>query len=126
MILDNADDLSVFFNTSRGRQPSEVDGTLPAAEFLSDFLPQSHNGSILVTSRNWDAAFRLTGSHADIIKVEPMDKSRALALLQKKLGSFPDEEDALKLLQSLDYIPLAITQAAAYIKQRAPRSTVST
>jgi tetratricopeptide (TPR) repeat protein len=126
MILDNADDASVFFNSAKGRQPSKADGSLQETEYLSDFLPQSQNGSILITSRDRDTAFRLTGNYTDIIKVEPMDKHHALALLQKKLDSSPDEDDALKLLQNLDYIPLAITQAAAYIKQRAPRTTVST
>ena len=54
-----------------------------------------------------------------------MDKDDALALLQKKLSFDADEHNAIKLLQALDYMPLAITQAAAYIEQRAPRMTIS-
>ena len=36
-----------------------------------------------------------------------------------------DENDAAELLRMLDYMSLAITQAAAYISQRAPRTTIS-
>src|SRR5690348_11232575 len=36
------------------------------------------------------------------------------------------QNDTVDLVQQLDYMPLAITQAAAYISQRAPRVTVST
>ena len=42
-----------------------------------------------------------------------MDESDALALLQKKLSFDADEENAVELLYALDYMPLAITQAAA-------------
>lgn len=54
-----------------------------------------------------------------------MDQGHALALLQKKLGTDLERDDEVELLQTLDYMPLAITQAAAYISQRAPRTTVS-
>ncbi|XTI88858.1 hypothetical protein V2W45_1238678, partial [Cenococcum geophilum] len=82
-------------------------------------------GSILITSRSRDVAYRLTGSHPYITEVKPMDEGDALALLQKKLSFDADEHNAIKLLQALDYMPLAITQAAAYIEQRAPRMTIS-
>ncbi len=68
-------------------------------------------------------ALRLAGSYKDIIAVELMNK--VLALLRKKLGSDFDEKYVAELAQSLDYMPLAITQAAAYISQRAPRYTVT-
>jgi len=55
-----------------------------------------------------------------------MDQAYALALLRNKLeGSFK-QDDAVALAEALDYMPLAITQAAAYISQRAPRATVLT
>ena len=54
-----------------------------------------------------------------------MDEDDALALLQKKLSFNASEYDAIELLQALDRMPLAITQAAAYIVQRAPRMTIS-
>ena len=54
-----------------------------------------------------------------------MDKSEALALLQKKLSFNASEYNAIKLFKALNYIPLAITQAAAYIKYRALRIIIS-
>lgn len=69
MIIDNADDLSVFSRRPDGREGVEdgVAGSESAA--LLDSLPQSQNGSILITSRSREAAFRLTGTYADIIRV---------------------------------------------------------
>ncbi|KAH8586899.1 P-loop containing nucleoside triphosphate hydrolase protein, partial [Bisporella sp. PMI_857] len=119
MIIDNADDLHVFFNQSVDYDLAQV------ARSLSDFVPQSLNGSIVITSRSRDVAYRFTGRDSDIIKVKPMDQDHALDLLHKKLLGNPSTTDAVELVQSLDYMPLAITQAAAYISQRAPRITIS-
>ena len=85
MILDNADDLSVFSDSRKGRIKPDIDDLVSEAVSLSTFLHQTLNGSILVTSRSEDAAWRLTGSHHDIIKVEPLDEGRALLLFEKKL-----------------------------------------
>jgi tetratricopeptide (TPR) repeat protein len=119
MIIDNADDLKVFFNQSVDHDLAQV------ARSLADFIPQSLNGSIVITSRSRDVAYRLTGKDSDIIKVEPMDQDHAIDLLYKKLSGNLDTTNAVELVQSLDYMPLAITQAAAYISQRASRITVS-
>jgi tetratricopeptide (TPR) repeat protein len=124
MILDNADDLRLFNQLDGSDSNEEQSSALVAASVL-DFLPQSPNGSILITSRSRDAAFRLTGSVSNSIQVEPMNQDRAVILLRRKLKCGFDMNDAVELLQVLDYMPLAITQAAAYISQRAPRITVS-
>ncbi|KIM96916.1 hypothetical protein OIDMADRAFT_131494 [Oidiodendron maius Zn] len=125
MIVDNADDLGVFFLPYNRLQTNLASSLDPLVESLSDFLPQSPNGSILITSRSRDVAFRLTGSYTDIVRVDPMDQEHALALVRNKLQGDFDPDDAAALAQALDYMPLAITQAAAYIGQRAPRATVS-
>jgi tetratricopeptide (TPR) repeat protein len=125
MIIDNADDPSVVFSQPERTNSRECNGSAQASGCLADFLPQSPNGSILITSRNRVVAHRLTGSNSNIIKVEPMGQSDALALLHKKLPGDLSTDDAVELLQALDYMPLAITQAAAYISQRAPRITIS-
>jgi tetratricopeptide (TPR) repeat protein len=129
MVVDNADDASVFFSPPLTAQAAGAARPGQAAELLSDFLPQSPNGSVLVTSRSRDVAYRLIGSHPSIFKVGPMEEGDALALLQKKLGLRADAdidvEKARELLQALDRMPLAITQAAAYIMQRRPRMSVA-
>ncbi|KAF2194645.1 TPR domain protein [Zopfia rhizophila CBS 207.26] len=124
MIIDNADDPGVFTCRSNRRKGIKDEVASRTAPALLDSLPQSPNGSILITSRSRDGAFRLTGNYADIIRVRPMDQAHALTLLRNKLeGSF-EQDDATALVEALNYIPLTITQAAAYISQRAPRATV--
>lgn len=68
-------------------------------------------------------ALRLVESD-DIIAVEPMNQTHAQALLEKKLGPQEDQEDLAELTVALEFMPLAIVQAAAYIKHRAPRASV--
>ena len=111
MIVDNVDDSSVFLPPLDRTQAIGSDKPGQAAESLSGFLPQSPDGSILITSRSRDVAYRLTGSHTYIREVKPMDESDALALLRKKFSFDADEHNAIELLQVLDYMPLAITQA---------------
>jgi hypothetical protein len=62
MVLDNADDDSIFFNVdaSSGQMP------------LVNFLPQRSHGFILITSRNRLAAENLVGNLDHVINVEPM------------------------------------------------------
>ncbi|KAK5652950.1 hypothetical protein OQA88_9429 [Cercophora sp. LCS_1] len=115
MILDSADDRDVFDSTTS----SDIRDGRP----MATYLPQSRNGSIIVTTRNKDLAFRLTGRPQNMIEVGPMTQTDALLLLQKKLGSLSDPDVAADLVQALDLVPLAISQAAAYIQARAPRSS---
>jgi hypothetical protein len=67
----------------------------------------------------------------NLIVVEPIEKLDAVALLEKKRrvqgNSNTDgkNSDIGKLTAALEYMLLAIVQAAAYISQRAPRCSVS-
>ncbi|KAK5651026.1 hypothetical protein OQA88_1805, partial [Cercophora sp. LCS_1] len=115
MILDSADDRNVFY----GPTGDEASNRRPFATYL----PQSRNGSILITTRDKDLASRLTGHRQNAVGVGPMTQTDALKLLKKKLGSFPGAVVAADLVQALDFVPLAISQAAAYIQARAPRSS---
>lgn len=75
------------------------------------------------------AALQLVEENS-IIKVEPMETSHAVALLEKKLGTQGDGDDngnnrdKIELVSALEFMPLGITQAGAYISQRAPRFSV--
>ncbi len=53
-----------------------------------------------------------------------MAETEALVLLKKKLGSLPIMDMAGGLVRTLDLVSLAISQAAAYIGARAPRTSV--
>ncbi|KAF1914815.1 hypothetical protein BDU57DRAFT_520013 [Ampelomyces quisqualis] len=116
MVLDNVDDVDTFFAGSQHRQGNKAsDDQLP---LLASFLPQSRNGSILVTSRSKEAAARLVGGYNHIKEVRSMDTNQGLRLLHNKLSNAPDEQDAISLLAALDHMPLVISQAAAYINRR--------
>ncbi|KAH8661168.1 hypothetical protein BGZ61DRAFT_485518 [Ilyonectria robusta] len=97
MVLDNVDDVNLFNPT-------------PAPEEMG----------------HMDAAEKLTGSHKAVYGISAMDDAQALLLFRNKLQGDSDKNAAADLLRALDYIPLAITQAAAYINRRAPRISVKT
>ncbi|OCK86963.1 TPR-like protein [Cenococcum geophilum 1.58] len=128
MILDNADDDDVFFHFDGDtEQITRADNVTSRKMPLASFLPQTPNGSILVTSRNLAAATSLVGMDDNVIRVEPMDEGDALALLKTRVPfDEPSKGNAKALVQALECIPLAITHAAAYIRMREPRVTIST
>jgi hypothetical protein len=53
-----------------------------------------------------------------------MAKSHPLVLFKKKLGVLGDSSNIADLAAALDFMPLAIMQAAVYVTQRAPRYSV--
>jgi tetratricopeptide (TPR) repeat protein len=116
MVVDNADDKEVFFEDAGN-------ATVP----LATYLPQtSRLGRILITSRNVDAASRLVSTAESIIDVPFMDEEDAMALLYKKLpNDESSHEERVEFIKLLDRLPLAITQAAAYIGVRRTRMTIA-
>lgn len=114
MILDSADDDQIFYGADKDQTP------------LVTYLPQSRNGSILITTRDSNLAFRVAGNYQAIIKIGPMEPEQALAFLSKKTSSMADLKTGAELVKALDYIPLAISQAASYIQMRSPRCTPET
>ena len=103
LIVDNADDLDLL----RGTQHTEG---------LLAFLPESDDGLTIFTTRHGAVAQYLTGS--DVIEIGKMTKQETTDLLEKTLirkGLCDDSEVVTNLLTELEYLPLAITQAAAYI-----------
>ncbi|KAF4469884.1 Kinesin light chain [Fusarium albosuccineum] len=133
MVLDNVDDVNLFHPGSRAsgikaaNQPTDENTNIQSDQRpLAAYLPKCRSGTILVTSRSIDAAEKLTGSHKAIYRVSAMDDTRGFQLLRNKLNGDFDGDAAADLLRALDYIPLAITQAAAYINRRAPRASIQT
>jgi tetratricopeptide (TPR) repeat protein len=120
IILDNADDSQVLHST--GVDSDGVPHNHETAP-LASFLPQSSNGQLLVTSRDLVAALNLVGT-GNVFRVEPMVEKEALMLLKTRISiGKAFENDAKTLVKRLGYIPLAITQAAAYIEVRAQTIT---
>ena len=124
LILDNVDDASFLVETRGTYSDGQLNnkGSGPPRPLVT-YLPQCLNGSIVITSRSNSAALKLI-EQRDIIPVEPMGTVDALALLERKLGWHDEGNDAAELVAALEFMPLAIVQAAAYITQRIPRYSV--
>ncbi|PYH64327.1 putative kinesin light chain [Aspergillus vadensis CBS 113365] len=106
MIFDNADDRDMWLKTDSSHSR------------LADVLPQSENGRILFTTRNRKFAVEMLS--ADIISIPDMDKETAYKILERSLvdqSLLRDHEMAMSLLEHLAFLPLAITQASAYINK---------
>ncbi|PCD20336.1 hypothetical protein AU210_016203 [Fusarium oxysporum f. sp. radicis-cucumerinum] len=116
LVLDSADNSDVLLHSTSG---DNGDGRQ-----LVEYLPQSPNGSLLTTTRNRDLAFKLAGTYQTIHGIGPMTREEALMLLENRLGTISDANAAADLVRSLDLVPLAISQAAAYIQMRAPRTSL--
>ncbi|CAG8250571.1 unnamed protein product [Penicillium salamii] len=125
LILDNVDDDGFLRQPSAtGPQSLKVGQTNASTKPLLEFLPRSPNGSTMITSRSQEVALKIV-DHQDVIKVEPMKRAEAIELLQRKVGLPAETPDIHKLVEELDFMPLAIIQAAGYIVHRAPRCSVS-
>ena len=124
LILDNADDAR-FLRQPPPSNYGTTDDALTGAtrQSILEYLPICEHGSILITTRSKHTATQLV-DRRDVIGVPPMDEEHATQLLEKKLGQQQNGEYVAALARELDYIPLAITQAAAYIEQRGGRCSV--
>lgn len=124
LVLDNADEASYLL------QPREEmldkmneSGAYAGEKRLYEHIPICPHGSVIVTTRSREMAASLVDD-ADMITVEPMVEELALRLIEKKLGPQADNTTTKQLVAALEYMPLAISQAAAYINQRGARSSV--
>ncbi|KAL2859115.1 P-loop containing nucleoside triphosphate hydrolase protein [Aspergillus lucknowensis] len=103
LVFDNADDMEMWVGGG-------------AATALTDFVPQSERGRILFTTRNRKLAVKLASPF--VIDVSEPDaetsvKMLEMVLIRKEL--LKNRDATISLLKQLVFLPLAITQAAAYI-----------
>ncbi|PCD44537.1 hypothetical protein AU210_003613 [Fusarium oxysporum f. sp. radicis-cucumerinum] len=106
LVVDNADDMQT------------VMGLKGADNGLYRSLPQSDQGQILFTTRYRKVAVSVAGRN--ILDVPAMDRDEARSYLEEALIqeiSSTDDEVMNRLLTLLAHLPLAITQAAAYINE---------
>ncbi|KAF5631917.1 ankyrin protein [Fusarium sp. NRRL 25303] len=105
LIIDNADNIETLY------------GTAEAPGGIGEFIPDCEHGYILYTTRSREVAISV--AHNNIVKLSEMDTKDAEALLQISLIEKDQMQDTTlvdKLLQKLAHLPLAITQASAYMK----------
>jgi len=106
LIFDNADDMNMWVKDSS------------TALALRDFLPHSTQGHIIFTTRNRKLAVKLASS--DVIHVRELNEKAGMEFLERSLiqeSLFNDRHAVITLLEQLTFLPLAVTQAAAYMNE---------
>lgn len=114
MIVDNVDDLKSL----KGEAVEAIDAGESGFNLLK-YLPQCAHGKLLFTTRNKTAALKLTGN-GPVVFIPSMDASEAQELLRVRLkddASPRTAQDCLDLVKALEYLPLAVTHAASYIRE---------
>ncbi|KAG7425586.1 Kinesin light chain [Fusarium oxysporum f. sp. raphani] len=105
LIVDNADDMSVLYGSAE--QPGGI----------ARFIPDSEEGrTLLITTRSQEVAVSV--AQTNVVELPEMSETEAKVLLQKSLIAKNQVQDAKivdDLLQNVTHLPLAITQASAYI-----------
>ncbi|KAJ5881757.1 uncharacterized protein N7529_000429 [Penicillium soppii] len=96
-IVDNADDVDMLFDK------------------LDQYFPASNNGVTLLTTRSREVALSFAGR--DIVELQKMTTEEGIAFLTRIVGedSLCDQQSTIQLLEELNFLPLAIVQAAYYI-----------
>jgi len=104
VIYDNYDNPKLGSNTD------------PAAVDIRKFLPESYQGSVIITTRSSQVKI---GHSIQIRKLEDMrDGVKILANASRREG-LVDDPDVIKLAEKLDGLPLALATAGAYLDQTA-------
>ncbi|KAL2783319.1 hypothetical protein BJX66DRAFT_132060 [Aspergillus keveii] len=106
LIFDNVDEMDMWTKGS------------PTAPPLKNIIPQSENGYVFFTSRNWQLALKLAGSN--VVSIPHVDEKTGKEIFQKLLMQkdlLQDDHVTNTLLERLAFLPLAISQAVAYINQ---------
>ena len=109
MIIDNVDDRSMFF------EESPLTG-----KAILEYVPQSSRGTIIYTTRSRDIGIDLAQDR-DPIPVPAMEIEEARSLLGQRVKSQSTIEEQRELLEELVYLPLAISQATAFMQKRNKR-----
>ena len=111
MIVDNLDDRVGFLERSEDSETNKA---------LCEYVPQTAQGAILYSTRSRDIGIDLSPGK-DPIMVQCLQFDEAQALLGESLVRDTPEDDQFALFESLDYLPLAIAQAAAFMTKRRKR-----
>jgi tetratricopeptide (TPR) repeat protein len=116
LVLDNVDDVRLFL---KGFSPSNTGEISASGPELFRFIPKCARGTVLWTSRDKDIIGTLVGVDRGV-HVGQMTHPESLSLLRRlnqsaHEGNSSEAED--KLLQLLGHLPLAIVQAASYIRK---------
>lgn len=111
MIVDNADDFDMFFKSSDAQGKRSVTGR------LADYIPDCTHGAVLLTTRDKKVGIGMVKRMSSLLQVRRMADQEAISLVRKILEDEDEykEQHITELADKLEHIPLALTQAAAFI-----------
>ncbi|RYP42951.1 hypothetical protein DL770_011993 [Monosporascus sp. CRB-9-2] len=104
LIVDNADNADILFGNS------DICG-------ITEYLPESESGLTLFTTRSRDIALSVAGG--EMVELHEMSLQEAKSIFEKSLvqKDLVNDTATTELMDELTYLPLAITQAAAYLNR---------
>ncbi|KAK3616826.1 hypothetical protein LTR56_025695 [Elasticomyces elasticus] len=115
IVLDNADDVVFVL------EPPATTGEAQPAHRWIDYISTCDHGPVIITTRSKGEALKLV-YESEMVDVLPMGEGEAETLLESKLGR--SSQGTRELVLALDCMPLSISQAAAYIRERTPLCSV--
>ncbi|KAK3216196.1 hypothetical protein GRF29_8g2559841 [Pseudopithomyces chartarum] len=125
LVLDGMNDARFLVHAPIGNREQSARDSGMFCQPLRDYLPHCERGSMIITTRNRKVALELVDQR-DIVAVEPMSEEDAMALLHTTVTfGESDRADAQALVHVLERNPLAIMEAAVYIKTRAATATIA-
>lgn len=107
LIFDNADDMDMWVNGNNTNLP------------LKNFIPVNNHGHVIFTTRNRELAVDLASPY--VTHVCELDEKTGVEFLEKSLVRIDllhDSHARIALLEQLTFLPLAISQATAYINKK--------
>ncbi|KAI0405286.1 P-loop containing nucleoside triphosphate hydrolase protein [Xylaria palmicola] len=118
LVLDEADDLKLF-GLDQQEQSGSSDPTLNLNAFIPKISTAAGNGTVLWTSRDRQIAGSLVlpQQAIEVVKMTSEEASKLLATFRGKETEESETTSAGQLLDELDYLPLAISQAATYMRR---------
>ncbi|KAH0533941.1 hypothetical protein FGG08_007450, partial [Glutinoglossum americanum] len=103
--------LMIYDNYDNPKLPGNMD---PAALDIRKFLPESYQGSIIITTRSSRVKI---GHTIQIRKLEDVHDSLEILSNTSRREGLINDPDATRLVKVLDGLPLALATAGAYLDQ---------
>lgn len=120
MVIDNADDMDIFF-PNQLKQDTSGEGSQTRAALasgnLARYIPDCNHGSVLITTRDKKAGVRLSQGLSPI-EIDKMTDDEAYHLVQRIMTTQQISiDETVRLLSKLEHLPLALAQAASFIQE---------
>ena len=131
IVVDSVDTYDSVENPSRSSSKSTNSTRNMRRVPITNLIPRCSHGRVLFTTNSKIVASQTVAPEGHVLEIPPMSSQEAQELLQRQLSvastpsegppsyeSIPATDDVERLVKHLGNLPLAIAQAAAYMRQR--------